>query len=117
MLILLALQAAACLTNGATGVTLTGTIHVATAAGDPAYGKPAYRYASLALDKPACVRRPDGAVTATRTAELVEHKPNLTLPFRFKHRHVSVTAARITLDPTAPIPLLLEDPTIEPDQD
>ncbi|MGN6277174.1 MAG: hypothetical protein ACTHM8_00430 [Sphingomonas sp.] len=117
MLILFALQAAACLTNGATHVTLTGTIHVATAAGDPAHGKPAYRYASLALDNPACIRIADGTTTKARTAEIVEHRPNLTLPFRFKHRHVSVTAARVTLAHAAPIPLMLEDPTIEPDQD
>jgi len=116
LLVLLAAQASspACLADGASGVTVSGTIHLATAKGDPAGGEPAYRYVTLALDKPICVHGGDGTISAARTVELVEHAPNLTLPFRFKGRHVSVTASRVTLDAKAPLPVMLEDPTIQP---
>lgn len=108
-----------CLANGTENVTLTGTIHVATDAGDPARHKPGYRYARLALDKPLCVRTASGTATVTRRVELVEHAPNVALPFRFDGHHVSVAARRVILQPApdAPLSIALEDPTIAPAQD
>ena len=117
MLILLALQAAACLTPGTANVALSGMVKVETDPGDPTHGRAGYRYARLTLDKPVCLRTPDNRSHALGSALIEEHRPNLTLPFRFKDRHVTVTATHIAYDPKAPLPLLLEDPTIAPDQD
>lgn len=89
-----AAAAPACILNGAQNVSLDGTIGVATADGDIARGHPAYRYATLKLDRPICVGDP-ATGSAIRVVALVTPAPNQALPFRYKGDHVRVTARRI----------------------
>ena len=109
-----------CLRDGATRVTLTGTIGVATDVGDPVHGKAGYRYATLTLDTPACLRNSStGKITTVRAVRLVSTPPNQTLPFRFKGVHSQVTGQRVVVARSRSAPLLvtLLSPMILPDGD
>jgi hypothetical protein len=118
--LLLTAALSACLHDGQTNVTLSGTVGVSTAPGDPAHGKAPYRYATLALDRPACFVDPstNRAVVMPRI-ELVGTAPNKTLPFRFKGRHVTVTGRRLAVGAKAanPLPAILYAPMIARDPD
>jgi hypothetical protein len=106
----------ACISTGATNVSLDGTIGVATAAGDPPNGEPAYRYATLTLDHPICLGDP-ATGSGIRIVALVARAPNQTLPFRYKGDHVRVTAERIErTGPGAPTRARLLAPTISADE-
>jgi hypothetical protein len=109
----------ACLVSGTRSAALIGTIGVSTADGDPARGKPAYRYATLTLDRPICLRDPaTGAASAIRIVALVDSGANVTLPFRFKGDHARVIGRlELTRARDAPLPARLYRPTILPDED
>ncbi|MGN6374250.1 MAG: hypothetical protein ACTHMG_01715 [Sphingomonas sp.] len=109
-------QPETCLASGTRGTTVAGQIGVSTARGDPAHGIPAYRYVTLTLDSPICVRGDHaGDWQRVRVLELIGKPPNQTLPFRFKGQHARVTGRIQLARKDAPEAALLEDPTIAAD--